>query len=114
MLLKNAYPNLPKTVNVSVNQVLVISLIAIGALKDQLRLFKKVIEEQMQVISTTLTSAKIIVPIYATGIIAGIGDNNRLGNRLLWQSPLVNARANTSPASIPLIIHTLYLRQTVI
>ncbi|NSW92572.1 MAG: IS110 family transposase [Firmicutes bacterium] len=71
---------LPKTVNDSVNQVLAISLIAIRALKDQLRLFDKAIEEQMKVIPNTLTSVKGIGPVYAAGIIAEIGDIGRFKN----------------------------------
>lgn len=45
---------LPKTVNDSVNQVLAISLIAIRALKDQLKLFDRAIEEQMKFVPNTL------------------------------------------------------------
>jgi transposase len=69
------------TVNDSVNQVLAISLIAIRALKDQLKLFDKAIEEQMKVVPNTLTSVKGIGPVYAAGIIAEIGDINRFKNQ---------------------------------
>jgi transposase len=72
---------LPKTVNDSVNQVLAISLLAIRALKDQLKLFDKAIEEQMKVIPNTLTSVKGIGPVYAAGIIAEIGDIHRFKNQ---------------------------------
>jgi transposase len=72
---------LPKTVNDSVNQVLAISLVAIRALKDQLKLFDKAIEEQMKIIPNTLTSVKGIGPVYAAGIIAEIGDINRFKNQ---------------------------------
>lgn len=72
---------LPKTVNDSVNQILAISLVAIRALKDQLKLFDKAIEEQMKVIPNTLTSVKGIGPVYAAGIIAEIGDIHRFKNQ---------------------------------
>jgi transposase len=72
---------LPKTVNDSVNQILAISLVAIRALKDQLKLFDKAIEEQMKVVPNTLTSVKGIGPVYAAGIIAEIGDINRFKNQ---------------------------------
>lgn len=72
---------LPKTVNDSVNQVLAISLIAIRALKDQLKLFDRAIEEQMKVVPNTLTSVKGIGPVYAAGIMAEIGDINRFKNQ---------------------------------
>jgi len=72
---------LPKTVNDSVNQVLAISLVAIRALKDQLKLFDKAIEEQMKVVPNTLTSVKGIGSVYAAGIIAEIGDINRFKNQ---------------------------------
>lgn len=54
---------LPKTVNDSVNQILAISLVAIHALKDLLKLFDKAIEEHMKVIPNTLTSIKGIGPV---------------------------------------------------
>lgn len=72
---------LPKTVNDSVNQILAISILAINALKDQLKLFDKAIEEHMKVIPNTLSSVKGIGPVYAAGIIAEIGDINRFKNQ---------------------------------
>lgn len=72
---------LPKTVTDSVNQVLAISYNAIKALKDQLKLFDKAIEEHMKIIPNTLTSVKGIGPVYAAGIIAEIGDINRFKNQ---------------------------------
>jgi transposase len=72
---------LTKTVNDSINQVLAISLVAIRALKDQLKLFDKAIEEHMKVIPNTLTLVKGIRPVYAAGIIAEIGDIKRFKNQ---------------------------------
>ena len=61
---------LPKTVTDSVNQVLAVSLAAIKAYKEQLKIFDKAIEEQAKLIPNTLTSVKGIGPVYSAGIIA--------------------------------------------
>lgn len=68
---------LPKTVTDSVNQVLAVSLAAIKAYKEQLKIFDKAIEEQAKLIPNTLTSVKGIGPVYSAGIIAEIGDIHR-------------------------------------
>jgi transposase len=68
---------LPKTVTDSVNQVLAVSLVAIKAYKDQIKIFDKAIEEQFKLIPNTLTSIKGIGPVYSAGIVAEIGDIHR-------------------------------------
>ncbi len=68
---------LPKTVTDSVNQVLAVSLQAIKAYKEQLKIFDKAIEEQVKLIPNTLTSIKGMGPVYSAGIIAEIGDIHR-------------------------------------
>lgn len=68
---------LPKTVTDSVNQILAVSLSAIKAYKEQLKIFDKAIEQQLALIPNTLTSIKGIGPVYAAGIVAEIGDIHR-------------------------------------
>jgi transposase len=68
---------LPKTVLDSVNQVLAVSLTAMKAYKEQLRIFDKAIETQAKIIPNTLTSIKGVGPVYSSGIIAEIGDIHR-------------------------------------
>lgn len=72
---------LPKTVNDSVNQVLAISMTSIRALTEQIKLFDKAIEQQIQLIPNTLTSVKGIGPVYSAGIISEIGDIHRFKNQ---------------------------------
>ena len=87
---------LPKTVNDSINQVLSVSIINIKALKEPITCnecersshavhanqstLDKAIEKQLVLIPNTLTSVKGIGLVYASGIIAEIGDINRFNN----------------------------------
>ena len=71
---------LPKTVQDSVNQVLAMQTQTIKFYQDQLKAVDKMIETQMAVIPNTLTSIPGIGPVYASGLIAEIGDVNRFDN----------------------------------
>jgi len=68
---------LPKTVTDSVNQVLAVSMVAMKAYKEQLKIFDKAIEEQIKLIPNPLTSIKGIGPVYSAGFIAEIGNIHR-------------------------------------
>ena len=78
--------------------------LTIRVLKDQLKLFDKAIQEQMKVIPNTLTSVKGFGPVYASGILAEIGDTNCFKNQAALASLPVFAGVNINPASIPLTI----------
>jgi transposase len=71
---------LPKTLNDSVNQVLSVSIANIRALKEPIKTLDNAIEKQLALIPNTLTSVKGIGLVYASGIIAEIGDINRFPN----------------------------------
>lgn len=71
---------LPKTVQDSVNQVLAMQTKTIKFYQDQLKAVDKMIEEQMAVSPNTLSSIPGIGPVYASGLIAEIGDVNRFDN----------------------------------
>lgn len=68
---------LPKTVNDSVNQVMSVSIAAMRALDNQIKVLDKAIEQQFEIIPNTLTSIPGIGKVYSAGIIAEIGDVNR-------------------------------------
>jgi transposase len=76
---KTSY-NLPKPLNDSINQVISVSIANIRALKLPIKTLDKAIEKQLVLIPNTLTSIKGIGLIYASGIIAEIGDINRFDN----------------------------------
>ena len=69
---------IPKTVNDSVNQVLSISITSMRALESQIKEFDKAIEAEMKLLPNVLTSIPGIGPVISAGIIAEIGDINRL------------------------------------
>ena len=72
---------LPKTVNDSVNQVLSISITSIKALEAQIKEFDKAIATQMELLPNVLISIPGIGPVFSAGIMAEIGDINRLHNQ---------------------------------
>jgi transposase len=72
--------NLPKPLNDSINQVLSVSIANIRALKDPIKTLDKAIQKQLALIPNTLTSIKGIGLVYASGIIAEIGNINRFDN----------------------------------
>lgn len=72
---------LPKTVNVSVNQVLSISITSMKTLESQIKEFDKAIAAQMELLSNVLISIPGIGPVYSAGIMAEIGDINRFKNQ---------------------------------
>jgi transposase len=71
---------LPKPLNDSINQVLSVSIANIRTLKEPIKTLDKAIEKQLALIPNTLTSVKGIGLVYASGIIAEIGDINRFDN----------------------------------
>lgn len=68
---------LPKTMNDSVNQVMSVSIASMRALKEQVKMLDKAIEQQFEIIPNTLTSVPGIGKVYSAGIIAEIGDIHR-------------------------------------
>jgi predicted flap endonuclease-1-like 5' DNA nuclease len=68
---------LPKTVENSVNQVLVVSAMSIQSYLQQLKALDKSISALMEAIPNTLTSIKGIGPVYSAGILSEIGSINR-------------------------------------
>jgi len=73
---KGSY-RLPKTVNDTVNQATSVSIASMRALKEQVKLLGKTIEQQFEIIPNTLTSVPSIGIVYSAGIIAEIGDIHR-------------------------------------
>ena len=72
---------LPKTVNDSVNQVLSISITSIKALEAQIKEFDKAIATQMELLPNVVISIPGIGPVFSAGIMAEIGDINRVHNQ---------------------------------
>ena len=68
---------LPVTVNNSVNQAMSVSIASMRALKEQVKVLDKAIEQQFEIIPNTLTSIPGIGKVYSAGIIAEIGDIRR-------------------------------------
>ena len=73
---KGSY-RLPKTVNDTVNQAMAVSIASMRALKGQVKVLDKAIEQQFEIIPNTLTSIPGIGKVYSAGIIAEIGDFSR-------------------------------------
>ena len=72
---------LPKTVNDTVNQAMSVSIASIRALKEQIKVLDKAIEQQFEIIPNTLTSIPGIGKVYSAGIIAEIGDIHRFDSQ---------------------------------
>jgi len=65
---------LPKAVNDSVNLAMASSIRVIRTIQEQLKSLKKAIEDHLDAIPQTLDSVPGIGPVYASGILAEIGD----------------------------------------
>ena len=72
---------LPKTVNDTVNQAMSVSIASMRALKEQVKVLDKAIEQQFEIIPNTLTSIPGIGKVYSAGIIAEIGDIHRFDSQ---------------------------------
>ena len=72
---------LPKTVNDTVNQAMAVSIASMRALKEQVKVLDKAIEQQFEIIPNTLTSIPGIGKVYSAGIIAEIGDVHRFSSQ---------------------------------
>lgn len=72
---------LPTTVNDSVNQAMAVSIASMRALKKQVKVLDKAIEQQFKIIPNTLTSIPGIGKVYSAGIIAEIGDVRRFSSQ---------------------------------
>ena len=77
---KGSY-RLPKTVNDTVNQAMSVSIASMRALKEQVKVLDKAIEQQFEIIPNTLTSIPGIGKVYSAGIIAEIGDIQRFNSQ---------------------------------
>ena len=77
---KGSY-RLPKTVNDTVNQAMAVSIASMRALKGQVKVLDKAIEQQFEIIPNTLTSIPGIGKVYSAGIIAEIGDIHRFDSQ---------------------------------
>ena len=93
---KGSY-RLPRTVNDTVNQAMAVSIASMRALKEQVKVLDKAIEQQFEIIPNTLTSIPGIGKVYSAGIIAEIGDIHRFESQasvakfagLVWtQAPI--------------------------
>ena len=65
----------------TVNQVLSISITSMKALESQIKEFDKAIKAQMELLPNVLISIPGIGPVYSAGIMAEIGDINRFDNQ---------------------------------
>ena len=72
---------LPKTVNDTVNQAISVSIASMRALKEQVNVLDKAIEQQFEIIPNTLTSIPGIGMVYSAGIIAEIGNIHRFDSQ---------------------------------
>ena len=63
--------------NDTVNQAMSVSIASMRALKEQVKVLDKAIEQQFEIIPNTLTSIPGIGKVYSAGIIAEIGDIHR-------------------------------------
>lgn len=73
---KGSY-RLPKTVN----QAMSVSIASMRALKEQVKVLDKAIEQQFEIIPNTRTSIPGIGKVYSAGIIAEIGDIHRFNSQ---------------------------------
>ena len=73
---------LPKTVNDTVNQAMAVSIASMRALKEQVKVLDKAIEQQFEIIPNTLTSIPGIGKVYSAGIIAEMGDIHRFKSQV--------------------------------
>ena len=71
---------LPKAMNDSVNLAMASSIRVIRTLQEQLKSLKKAISDHLDTIPQTLDSVPGIGPIYASGILAEIGDIRQFKN----------------------------------
>ena len=67
--------------NNSVNQAMAVSIASMRALKEQVKVLDKAIEQQFEIIPNTLTSIPGIGKVYSAGIIAEIGDIRRFNSQ---------------------------------
>ena len=75
---------LPKTVNDTVNQAMAVSIASMRALKEQVKVLDKAIEQQFEIIPNTLTSIPGIGKVYSAGIIAEIGNIHRFESQAVF------------------------------
>lgn len=68
---------LPKAVNDSVNLAMASSIRVIRTVQEQLKSLKKAVEDHLDAIPQTLDSVSGIGPVFASGILAEIGDINQ-------------------------------------
>ena len=67
--------------NDTVNQAMSVSIASMRALKEQVKVLDKAIEQQFEIIPNTLTSIPGIGKVYSAGIIAEIGDIHRFSSQ---------------------------------
>lgn len=72
---------LPRTVNDTINQTMAVSIASMRALKEQVKVLDKNIEQQFGIIPNTLTSIPGIGKVYSAGIIAEIGNIHRFDSQ---------------------------------
>ena len=90
---------LSKCVEDSVDVLLATSIECIRTLSAQIKQLDKAIERLLDGIPNTLQTLPGIGPVFCSGILAEIGDINRLRIKLLLQSMPVLHGVNTSPGS---------------
>lgn len=88
---KGSY-RLPKTVNNTVNQAMSVSITSMHALKGQIKVLDKAIEQQFEIIPNTLTSIPDIFKVHSTASVL----------KPLSQSLLVLSGFSTSPVNLKL------------
>ena len=74
---------LPKTVNDTVNQAMAVSIASMRALKEQVKVLDKAIEQEFEIIPNTLISIPGIGKVYSAGIIAEIGEFEAEHSRMI-------------------------------
>ena len=67
--------------NDTVNQTMSVFISSMRALKEQVKVLDKAIEQQFEIIPNTLTSIPGIGKVYSAGIIAEIGDIRRFDSQ---------------------------------
>jgi transposase len=90
---------IPKTLNVSVNQVLSISISSMRAMQAQIKALNKEIERQFITIPNTLTSVPGIGPVFSAGIISMICGMLRLGTSLRSRMASSTNRSGMMPGA---------------
>ena len=98
---------LPKTVNDTVNQAMAVSIASMRALKEQVKVLDKAIEQEFEIIPNALTSIPGIGKVYSAGIIVSLRSATFTVLALKPRLPSSPALSGLSTSPVNLRLNTL-------